>query len=163
LLHNAFVSDPAYVDSRVIEHHHRRRAPRAGEESERMSDRDGGGAPDQAARIDELEGALTGALAQIDALKAALEVRETEVFEAAFGRAVAAGRILPAKRAQFEAIRKAAGLDAVVSLFEAYPDQAAVPTRPVGVGATADQPKTTPDAAALAQQILRAGRKENQQ
>ena len=159
LVHNAFVSDPAYQGARVVEHA-RQEPPKR---EVKMSDNTQDKAPDQAARVAELEGALAGALAQLDELKARLEQREGEVFGAAFDKAVAQGRVVPTARGQFDTIRKAAGLDAAVALFSAYPEQAALPTKPVGAGAdTAAVNKThnNTNADALARAILRAGGKE---
>lgn len=133
LVHNAFVSDPAYAGARVVENQ-RQREVKMSEQTDK--------APDQAARIAELEGALTGALAKIKELEGALEAREAEVFEAAFAKAAAEGRVLPSSKAQFDAVRKAAGLSAAVALFSAYPEQAALPTRPLGAGT----PNTKPEA-----------------
>lgn len=155
LVHNAFVSDPAYDKARVVENH-RTQGVKMSEQTDK--------APDQAARIAELEGALSGALAKIKELEGSLEAREGEVFEAAFSKAAAEGRVLPSSRAQFEAIRKAAGLTAAVALFSAYPEQGALPTKTIGTGAPAPvQPKTFNADAAAALITKAGGLKEKKQ
>ena len=149
LVHNAFVSDPAYKGARVV-------ANQARERKMEKETQDGAQQV-QAARIAELEGALAGALATIDELKASLAKREEEAFGAAFDRAAAEGRVLPSAREQFSAIRKTAGLDAVCALFGAYPKQAALPTETTGHGDApkADGPKYNPNE--IAARIFAAG------
>jgi len=144
LVHNAFVSDPAYDKARVVENANTREATGMSTENK---------GADQAARVAELEGALAGALADNTRLKEELDKREGEVFEAAFARAAGEGRVLPSSKAQFENVRKAAGLNAAVALFAAYPEQAALPTKPIGTSGATDAPKVF-DAQAAADLIV---------
>jgi len=156
LLHNAFVSEPAYERAGVAQPFHQAR-------SERMSNTESAAsaAPDdQAARIAELEAALQGALGKIAELEGALGSREEAAFSAAFDCAVAAGAVKPAARERFAGIFKAAGLDATLGILSELAPQGALPTRAVGVPAPATRAAAEFDARAAANLIIQtAGRK----
>ena len=137
LVHNAFVSDPAYRGAEVIKPFGRQQmAEDIIADAPVVDD-----APQEASKVDELEAALAALTSKYEEIKVALEevqtalgARESSAFDEEFSRACAQGKVKPSSKPQFEAIRKSAGFDAVVGLFAAFEVGAVLPVRAVGAG-----------------------------
>lgn len=129
LIHNAFVSDPAYRGASVISN---QTNPR-----QTMPDNEKAGAVDQSAQIAALEATVAAQAAELTEAKTKLEARESAAFSAELDRACQAGKIKPTARAQYDAARKAMGFDAAVGLLGGLADGNALPIAPVGDAPTA--------------------------
>lgn len=137
LIHNAFVSDPAYRGASVISN---QTNPR-----QTMPDNEKAGAVDQSAQIAALEATVAAQAAELTEAKTKLEARESAAFSAELDRACQAGKIKPTARAQYDQARKAMGFDAAVGLLGGLADGNALPIAPVGDAPTA--PKRIDNAA----------------
>lgn len=137
LIHNAFVSDPAYRGASVISNQTQRQTMPA--------DKDQTGAPDYSAQIAALEATVAAQAADLTEYKTKLEARESAAFSAELDRACQAGKIKPTARAQYDQARKAMGFDAAVGLLGGLADGNALPIAPVGDAPTA--PKRIDNAA----------------
>lgn len=136
LIHNAFVSDPAYRGASVISNQTQRQT---------MPDNEKAGAPDYSAQIAALEATVAAQAAQLEEARTKLEARESAAFSAELDRACQAGKIKPTARAQYDQARKAMGFDAAVGLLGGLADGNALPIAPVGDAPTA--PKRVDNAA----------------
>ena len=137
LIHNAFVSDPAYRGASVISN---QTNPR-----QTMPENEKAGAPDYSAQIAALEATVAAQAAELTEYKTKLEARESAAFSAELDRACQAGKIKPTARAQYDQARKAMGFDAAVGLLGGLADGNALPIAPVGDAPTA--PKRIDNAA----------------
>lgn len=136
LIHNAFVSDPAYRGASVISNQTKRQT---------MPENEKAGAPDQSAQIAALEATVAAQAAQLNEVQAKLEARESAAFSAELDRACQTGKIKPTARAQYDQARKAMGFDFAVGLIGGLADGQALPIAPVGDAPTA--PKRVDNAA----------------
>lgn len=136
IVHNAFISDPAFRDVAILDNQAPQR-PQAMTEPQ-------AGAPDYSAQIKQLEDTISAQAAQIKQLTDALDAREAKAFAAELDSAVAQGKILPTARVQFEAARKAMGFDAASALIVSLGAGAALPIQQVGEGA-APPPAKAPE------------------
>ncbi len=136
LIHNAFVSDPAYRGASVISNQTKRQT---------MPENEKAGAPDYSAQIAALEATVAAQAAELTEAKTKLEARESAAFSAELDRACQAGKIKPTARAQYDQARKAMGFDAAVGLLVGLADGNALPIAPVGDAPTA--PKRIDNAA----------------
>ncbi len=139
LIHNAFVSDPAYRGASVISNQTKRQT---------MPENEKAGAPDYSAQIAALEATVAAQAAELTEAKTKLEARESAAFSAELDRACQAGKIKPTARAQYDQARKAMGFDAAVGLLGGLADGNALPIAPVGDAPTAPtKPKTIENSA----------------
>ena len=124
LIHNAFVSDPAYRGASVISNQTQRQAMPDNEKQP--------GAPDYSAQIAALEATVAAQAAELTEDKTKLEARESAAFSAALDQACESGKIKPTARAQYDAARKAMGFDAALGLIAGLAEGNALPIKAVG-------------------------------
>lgn len=134
IVHNAFISDPAFRDVAIVN-----QAPTRSKMSEQNT------APDDGAKLKQLEDTVLSQAAEIKRLTEALDAREAKAFSAELDNAVSQGKILPTARVQFEAARKAMGFDAASALIVSLGAGSALPVTQVGEG-SAPPPAAAPAA-----------------